>query len=486
MNSPTLKRITPRITSILAALMLAGCVSYSGIDPHATVTTPTDLALSDAKIQWPNDHAWEVLNDPVLNRLIEQALEHNPNIKIAKARFNQVSALAKGADANRLPSVGIDASMTPERFTENGLYPPPYAGSIYSTNSLMVDAKYEFDFWGKNRDVLAAAISNQKAAQAEIQSAQLLIEASVIKSYYSLANALEQRKIMEKNLVQREALYNLTHQLLSAGLETKQDLKNAELGMPAIRAFMYKFDEQIGLARNSLAALIGKGPDATKDLVASLPANIDRALPDSIPAELLGRRADISAARLRVEAAGKIIQATKTEFYPNVNLTAFAGFSSLGFAHWLDGTSRDYGVGPAINLPIFDGGRLRADLSSKTAEYDMAVESYNQTLIEAVHDVADQITSLRALEKERKEQYELLHTAEAIYSIAQQREKAGLVGQATVLNAQTNLLAQQSIEVQLRTQAIELNVNLVRALGGGFNEDVAPNANAPVAANNQN
>ncbi len=469
MTSQFLKRSTP----LLAALALAGCVSYSGINPQANLTATSDLSMASASIQWPTTRAWEVLDDPVLNKLMQQALEKNPTIKVAQARLSKVAALADAAGANRYPEVGVGLSMQPEHFTENYIYPPPFAGNIYSTNSLMVNAKYEFDFWGKNGDVLAAALSNEKAARAEIQSAQLLIETSVAKSYFTLARCLEQKKILEHTLAQREELFNLTHQRLAAGLETKQDMQIAKQGVPAIREDLIKLDEQISLSRNALAALIGKGPQATQDIVATLPDHVVFSTPDSIPAELIGRRADISAARDRVEAAGKLISATKTEFYPNINLTAFGGFMSLGFSHWLDGTSKDYGVGPAISLPIFDGGRLRADLSSKTAEYDLAVESYNQTLIEAVHDVADQLSSLRSLSLQEKQQSELLHNAESVHEIARQREVAGLVNHAVVLNAETALLAQQSASIDLRTRAVELNVNLIRALGGGFDENAS-------------
>ena len=482
MKSPLLKRSAP----LLAALILAGCVSYSGITPQSTPVAAADLNLSNAAIQWPGDHEWEILHDPVLNDLMKQALEKNPTIKIARARLSKVDAMVKAADANRLPDVSINASATPERFTENYIYPPPYAGSIYSTNLLMVDAKYEFDFWGKNRDLIAAAISNEKAAQAEIQSAQLLIETSVAKSYFTLARSLEQKKILERTLAQREELFNLRRQLLTAGLDTKQETQITRQGLPAIREDIIRMDEQISLSRNALAALIGKGPDATQNIIASLPANVSYGAPATVPAELIGRRADISAARDRVIAAGKLINATKTEFYPNVNITAFAGFSSLGFAHWLDGSSRDYGVGPAISLPIFDGGRLRADLSSKTAEYDIAVESYNQTLIEAVHDVADQLTSLRSLEQQQKQQAELLQNAQSVYDIAQQREKAGLVSHSALLGAETTLLTQRSAAIDMRTRAVELNINLIRALGGGFNETAMQNHDDQSTASNLN
>jgi len=472
MKSQFLNRSTASVTPLLLALLMAGCVSYSGITPKASLTTPADLSLSSASIQWPTERAWEVLHDPVLSDLMVQALEKNPTIKVARARLDKVSALADAADANRYPAVSVNASMMPEHFTENYIYPPPYAGSVYSTNSLTVNAKYEFDFWGKNGDALAAALSNEKAAQAEIQSAQLLIETSVAKSYFTLARGLAQKKILEHTMVQREELFNMTNQRLAAGLDTTQEMRVSKQGLPAIREEIIKLDEQISLARNALAALIGKGPDATQNVMASLPDRTVFPTPDSIPAELLGRRADIAAARDRVEAAGKLVAATKTEFYPNINLSASAGFLSLGFSHWIDGSSQDYSVGPAISLPIFDAGRLRANLSGKTAEYDMAVQSYNQTLIEAVHDVADQLSSLRSLALQEKQQSELLHNAESVHEIAQQREKAGLVNHAVVLNAETTLLAQQSAAIDLRTRAVELNVNLIRALGGGFDEKI--------------
>ena len=469
MNLQLLQRSTP----LLVVLMLAGCASFTGINPHAVATQPVDLGLNSinaAAVVWPDDHEWDKLKDPVLSDLMKQALANSPTIKIAQARLAMVSAMVNAADAQRYPEVGVSASVTPEHFTANGLYPPPFGGSIYSTDLLMVNARYEFDFWGKNRDALAAALSNEKAALAEIQTAQVVLETSVATSYFTLARGLAQKAILEKTLAQRDELFNVSQQRHDAGLETRQDLQTSRQGLPAIRADLIRLDEQISLARNALAALIGKGPAATENVTAALPTHINMNAPDNIPAELIGHRADIAAAVARVQAASKEVSVSKAEFYPDINISAFAGFSSLGFAHWLDRSSRDYGVGPAISLPIFDAGRLRANLSSKTAEYDLAVESYNEILIEAVHDVADQLSSLRALGLQQKQQAELLRNAESIYHIAEQREQAGLINHTAVLNAQTNLLAQQSADIDLKTRAVDLNINLVRALGGGFHD----------------
>jgi len=191
-------------------------------------------------------------------------------------------------------------------------------------------------------------------------------------------------------------------------------------------------------------------------------------LPSALPADLVGRRADLSAARLRVQAAAHDIDATKAEFYPNVNLIAFAGLGSIGYGKWLDADSRQYGIGPAIRIPIFAGGRLRATLSGRTADYDVAVESYNQTLFEAVREVADQVASLQSLAVQTTEQHDAQSAAESAYELALKRYQAGLTNYLTVLTAENNVLAQRRQAIDLKARVLEANVNLSRALGGGY------------------
>ena len=396
----------------LSALTLTGCANFGGITSHAESKSTTTLALSSAAIQWPTEQWWASYNDPVLSGLIEQALAQNPNIKLAQARMDRVSAIVIAVNAATLPDIGLGVSSTRERFTENGLYPPPLGGSINSNNTLMVNASYEFDFWGKNRAALNAAISNETASQAEVKSARLLIASSVAKSYFALARALEQQKILTITLKQRSHLLELTRQRLAAGLDTQLELQQSETTIPSIRTELILQEEQINLARNALAALIGTVPDAVSKVTAHFPMLPKTLLPASIPADLLGRRADIAAARERVNAASNIITTAKAAFYPNISLTLFGGYTGFGFGQWLTGSSRDYGGGPALSLPLFDAGRLRANLREKNADYDAAVESYNLTLLEAVRDVADQITSLRSLEQRQAQQSEIQNHAE--------------------------------------------------------------------------
>ena len=184
--------------------------------------------------------------------------------------------------------------------------------------------------------------------------------------------------------------------------------------------------------------------------------------------DLLGRRADIAAARARIEAATHDIDNAKAMFYPNINLVGFAGYSSIGFDKLLQSGSDQWGVGPAIRLPIFEGGRLRANLRGKTADLDIAVESYNNLVIDAVHDVADQLVSAKAIARQQADQAAAQGSAESAFAIATQRYKAGLGNYLNVLSAEPAVLAQRRLAVDLAARALDTQVQLIRALGGGF------------------
>jgi NodT family efflux transporter outer membrane factor (OMF) lipoprotein len=206
------------------------------------------------------------------------------------------------------------------------------------------------------------------------------------------------------------------------------------------------------------------------------------ALQSNIPADLLGRRADIAAARWRVEAATSDVANAKTQFYPNVNLTAFVGFQSLGFGKLLKSGSEQWGVGPAVHLPIFEGGQLRANLRGKAADLDAAIESYNAAVIDAVRDAADQVSSAQSIARQQAEQRDAQTAAEGAYDIAVQRYRAGLGNYLNVLTAETAVLAQRRLAVDLAARALDTQVGLARALGGGWQAPATTTANAPASS----
>jgi NodT family efflux transporter outer membrane factor (OMF) lipoprotein len=208
-------------------------------------------------------------------------------------------------------------------------------------------------------------------------------------------------------------------------------------------------------------------------------------LQQTIPADLLGRRADIAAARWRAEAANSDVANAKTQFYPDINLAAFAGFNSLGISDLLQKNSLEWSVGPAIRLPIFEGGRLRANLRGKSADLDAAVESYNKTVFDAMRDVADQITAIQSVARQQVDQHESQEAAEAAYDIGLQRYRAGLGTFLDVLTAEDTVLLQRRDGVDLAGRAFQTQVGLARALGGGWQpEDIATADGAAKTAHN--
>ncbi|HEY4956193.1 MAG TPA: efflux transporter outer membrane subunit [Caldimonas sp.] len=322
--------------------------------------------------------------------------------------------------------------------------------------------------FGRNRAQLDSAIGAERASIADADAARVLLAVNVARTYVQLARLVEQRSVLERALAQREEVFNLTRQRVSAGLDTAVELRQSEGVRPETRQQIEAVDEQAALARHALAALLAEPPQRFDTLAPTLSTVHPIAVPEAIPADLIGRRADIVAARWRVEAASGDVAAARAQFYPNINLTAFIGLSSIGLDRLVRAGSEQYGVGPAIRLPILDSGRLRAGLRGRAADLDAAVETYNGTLVDAIHDVADQISSTKSVERQQREQASAQESAEAAYDLATQRYRAGLGGYITVLNAETNVIAQRRLTTDLRARALDAQMLLVRSLGGGY------------------
>jgi NodT family efflux transporter outer membrane factor (OMF) lipoprotein len=273
----------------------------------------------------------------------------------------------------------------------------------------------------------------------------------------------------------------LIRQRVGAGLDTQVELRQGEGSLPEARLAIEQLNEQITNTRHALAALAAVAPQSLDTLKPRMADERLVTAPTSLPVNMLGSRADIQAARWRAEAATQGVAVAKAQFYPNVNLTAFAGLSSIGLGNLVNAASRQYGVGPAISLPIFDGGSLRANLSGKTADLDAAVAAYNGAVIDAVREAADQLSSLQSVARQRGEQRQAQSAAESAYAFAQQRYGAGLSGFLTLLNAESTVLAQRRLAVDLQARAQSAQVGLIRALGGGYVPDAATEAADTVA-----
>jgi NodT family efflux transporter outer membrane factor (OMF) lipoprotein len=466
-----------RLTAVAAAILAAGCASFGGIAPQAKLSPPESLGATGSFI-YPSGDWWTAYGDPELDQLIARALSDSPTMHTAQARLDHAQAAAEVAGAARYPQLSAEVDSSRQRLSKTYIYPPPLGGSVQSLNTASLNASWELDLFGHNRVALDAAVGSARAAAADREAARVLLAAKVAGSYFSLAQKLEQRAVIGSILEDREHFYKLVGERVGAGLDTKVELRQAQGTVPQARQELAALDEQIALNRHALAALIGADPRSLDALAPGFGVRLAPVLPANLPADLIGRRADIVAARWKVEAASRDIAAAKAEFYPNVNLTAFVGVQSLGLAQWWTSASRMTGIGPAIHLPIFEGGRLRGNLHGKTADYDAAVEDYNAKLIDALRDVADQLASADAIENQAREQEATLAATSAGYELAQQRYRAGLANFLSVLTAQMAVEQQRRGAVDLKARRYALDVELARALGGGFRDSEAAKAAA--------
>lgn len=470
-NLPALTAVVVALASSLV-LTLAGCANSAGITSVAQTLQPASVGL-DAVEQAPGIAAdwWKAFGDSTLDGLVERSLVGNPSLKVAQARLTRAQAAVSGSEAADGPNVNGGVDLNRQRFSGNYIYPAPLGGAILNTGTIQINGSWEIDFFGRNRSAIEAAVGSQRAAEADLQASRVMLASNVARTYVQLARLVEQRAVAVRSLAQREQQLGLIRDRVQGGLDTNVELRQGEGALPETRQQIEQLDEQIELTRHALAALTAQPPNALDAL--SPPLSVVQAvpLPVSVPADLLARRADIAAARWRIEAATKDVAVAKASFYPNINLTAFVGLQSIGFDNLIKSGAEQYGIGPAIRLPIFDSGRLRSNLRVKAADLDGAIESYNGAVLDAVHDVADQIASIRSISRQQAEQTRAQTAAESAYDLATQRYKAGLATYLVVLNAETTVLTQRRLAADLKARALDSQVALIRALGGGYRAD---------------
>ncbi len=477
-------RSRARDAAVAAALLLAACADPGGLKTTARVATPetfrSERSLADAPVgQPPRAEWWKQYGDTQLDALVAEALAGHPSLDVARARIAQAEAAAAAAHAALLPNVDASLASSRQRLSEHALVPPPFGGRWLWQNQAMLDFSYTFDFWGKNRNAYEAALGQVRAAEIDVQAAALVLETALARAYLQLDAAFVRRELADAALDVREQVLGITRQRFAAGLDSEVELRQAEYAVPRARDEQLAADEAIAVARDQVAALAGQGPDRGLALARPHVQAPMLALPSHLPADLLGRRPDIVAQRLRIEAAAHGIAVARAAFYPNVDLTGFVGLSAIDFTHFLEYGSRVAGVGPALTLPIFDRGTLRANLAARDADWDLAVGQYNQSLVDALRDVIDQLATLRSLDARETQERLALEAAERAHTLAVERYRSGIGNYLQVLATEEPLLAQRTALAALRARRLDAGVALIRALGGGYDQPAAATAALP-------
>jgi len=481
------RRARPLVPAVLA-LALAACASSGGLQPQGrlldadSLHSEHTLATSDLTAAgFPASDWWRAFGDPQLDTLVAEGLAGHPSLDAADARLRQAEAQAGIAHAERLPSLSVSGGYTGLQLPES-MVGDEMGGHYMGSGQALVDFSYGFDLWGGKRANWEAAVDAVHAATVDAQAARLKLSSGIVQAYVELDRAWRSNDVAEQELERAQKTLQLVRQRRAAGVDSDLQVRQAETRIPAAQQQLQAAQQQIDEARTALAALVGQGPD--RGLRIERPQALQATalqLPGVLPSELLGRRPDIVAARWRVEAAGKQIKVAKTKFYPSFNLTALAGVVAPNVGDLLKSSSTFGVLGPALSLPIFDGGRLRANLAGADAQYDLAVAAYNQSVIDALRDVADQVNAVRSLEQQSQSQQQAVDTAHAAFDLAGQRYRAGIGSYLDVLGAQSQLLAAQQALTTLHSHQLLAAAKLAQALGGGF-EPSAGDGIAPVSS----
>lgn len=457
------------------ALLLAGSLLGGCTLPHTnreeslqSVKLPEFTLAEIEEMNWPGDTWWNRYRDPQLHSLIEEALADSPAMATAQARLKNARGIAMRTGALKSLHVGGSATASLAKVSYRyQAYMPPEGWNDYG--STLLDFSYDFDFWGKNRASIAAVTSRMAAVEAEQAAARIILSTTVANSYVELARLYANLDTVKAALQVRLQTVELLGERYASGLETKGAVSQAVAASAGIEGEFLALQEAIKLQKNGLAALLGKGPDRCKSLTRpDIELTQKFGLPADASVGLLGHRADISAARWLAEAASQEIHVARTQFYPDVSISAFLGFQAFGLSDLFKSGNDTGTIAPAIYLPIFSGGRLEGQLSSAEARYEIAVNHYRQTLIQAIHQVADATTSQQALGLRIAKTEEAVEAAREAHQIASNRYRGGLAGYLDVLTAEDALISSQRALVNLQSRAFSLDLALVHALGGGY------------------
>ncbi len=477
----------PRRVALVAAcaFVLSSCASTNGLTTHSQLRDAGSLSartslgkvmVSDAA--WPDDHWWATFGDPQLDGLIDEALAASPAIDAADARTRKALAQSGLADAMRKPLLGAGAQVLGLQIPET-LAGEELGGNFSIANLLTLNLKYNPDLWGVDKSKWQAALGNARASEVDAQAARLTLAANIARTYIALAQAFDARDAATSETGRVEALIGLNQQRIKAGLDNTIALNQNRSTSASAKQQIQAAQQQIDALRNALAALAGAGPDRGLQIEGPKLATPDVNLPSLLSSDLLARRADVVAARWRVEAAARGIDASKAAFYPTINLSMVVGLAAGNLGDLFGSNALLINGGPGLTLPIFEGGSLRNQLMASNADYDLAVANYNQTLLAAIHEVTDAVQSTRALDAQILTTRQARDTAGKAHALVQQRYRAGLTTQLDVLAAQRPLLQldQQlaGLNAKRRTAAIDLD----QALGGGL----AVSGPSPIASN---
>ncbi|MGI4732441.1 MAG: efflux transporter outer membrane subunit [Janthinobacterium lividum] len=455
-------------SSLLVAALVSGCAAPA-IHPAVAPRSPETLGLSaDAAPPIAADW-WQAFGDPQLDRLVADAVAGNPSLDAALARVRQAQAALSTRRADKGPDLALDAQEQYGRLSRTYIYPPPYAGTVRFVGTTQANLNWNLDLFGRQKAEIAGARATVQAAALDVAAARLALSGSVVQTYLDLERAEAQERIARSTIDARARSLRLVDVRIRNRLSSKLEAQGAITLLAQARQALVRAQAAQVLTRDALAALAGRGADYPATITrTALRLDAGLPVPARIPADLLARRADIAAARARIDAATAGRLAARRAFYPDVNLAGLVGLQAIGIGNLFSLDSAAASAGPAIHLPIFDNGRLKAGYFGATALLDAATAAYNDAVIGAVRQAADGIARVAAIDADRARQREVVRGFTETGRLNNIRVASGLDSRLDLVDNDVRTLEAAQDDADLAADAGQARVALVLALGGGF------------------
>lgn len=466
-TSPHRRRWT--VLVVAAAMGLSACGTIGPAYERPSVSVPA--AYSNVGGNWqpakpgdalPRGSWWKIFRDPQLDALAARVEQGNQNLRQAEARFRQATAIANAARADRYPLVTAGSGATRSR-TEGA------SGGPRNSYDLDLRASWEPDFWGRIRRSIEAGTAQVEAAAADIESVRLSAVAALVQNYLALRVLDAQARILDETVAAYGRFLKLTQNRYNAGVVGKSDVVQAEAQLRSTQAQRVDLGVQRSQLEHAIAVLVGESPSTLAIAPGPLPATVPE-IPAGVPSELLQRRPDIASAERNVAAANARIGVAQAAMYPSVTLTGTAGLSAATLPMLLQAPTYFWALGAAAAQTLFDGGTRQANIDQARAVFDQEVALYRQTVLTSFQEVEDNLAALRILDEEAKLQAAAVAAARQSVQLTENRYKAGTANFLEVITVQAIALANERTAMTLHGRRLAASVQLVRALGGGWEQ----------------
>ena len=459
--------------SILAPIslvfMLTSCALFPRDGLSEQTVKPLEILEPNLNTQAPQieDRWWIAFGDQQLNQLVDLGLRHSPSLDIAGARIVAAQAMLETEKAALLPQVAVGGQVDRQQLSQNYIFVPGMP--IYTGYGLVnASLSWSLDIWGKQKKYYDAAKNQAKAAQASYKASELLLSTAIVRVYFDYDRVTQAQVLYTRDAEVKKSLYQIAQDKQKAGLADAFMINQRKVDYEGAQANLSQAILSKRMIQHQLAALVQEGPSWGERLQSPAVKLAGLNLPEVIPANLLERRPDLQALLSQIDVAKLQLEGAKLEYLPDINLAGFVGVQSFGLSQLFASKSQQFSIGPAINLPIFDGGLINANITSKEASRNQAIANYQEQLVQALREVADGIGTMQSSQANYVSYSNAYQSAKTNYEITQRRSEVGISSKESLLTIEQAYIAQGQNISEAKAKMLTANVILVQALGGSY------------------